>query len=391
VLLGNRDKSFKSAVSYGSGGYAASSVAVADVNGDGKPDLLVTNQCASEPGIDCTNGSVGVLLGKGDGTFEPAVTYSSGGYVAFSVAVADVNGDGKPDLVVANLGSLNYPYYGTVAVLLGKGDGTFEPAVAYDSGGLDAMSVAIADVNRDGKPDIIVGNSYCIESSSCGNGTVGVLLGNGDGTFQTAVTYGTGGYTAGWITVAVADVNGDGDPDVLATNICASDSDCKNGTVGVLLGKCDGTFEPAVTYSSGGLIPQSVAVADVNRDGKPDLVVANCSSVTVAGSGCIGAPGSVGILLGKGDGTFERPVTYSSGGSDAISVAVVDHHRNCRPDIVVANYVSGTVGVLLNDTRRLRRDWNSPDSDQLTVPYDQDSDHDCDRDHECDCDREHDQ
>ena len=107
------------------------------------------------------------------------------------------------------------------------------------------------------------------------NGTVGVLLGNGDGTFQTAVTYGSGGYYAD--SVAVADVNGDGKPDLVVANACASSSNCANGgSVGVLLGNGDGTFQAAVTYGSGGQYePDSVAVADVNGDGKPDLLVAN--------------------------------------------------------------------------------------------------------------------
>src|SRR5208282_1700274 len=124
-------------VPYGSGGYHADSVAVADVNGDGKPDLLVANQCASSS--NCNNGSVGVLLGNGDGTFQAAVTYGSGGYYAESVAVADVNGDGKPDLVVANdccAGGNGDD--GSVSVLLGNGDGTFQTAVTYGSGEPDA-------------------------------------------------------------------------------------------------------------------------------------------------------------------------------------------------------------------------------------------------------------
>ncbi|MGA8647835.1 MAG: VCBS repeat-containing protein [Candidatus Sulfotelmatobacter sp.] len=91
---------FAPAVAYGSGGFSATSVAVADVNGDGKPDLLVANTCASYG--DCYNGTVGVLLGNGDGTFKPAVTYPSGGYGADFIVVADVNGDGKLDLVVAH-------------------------------------------------------------------------------------------------------------------------------------------------------------------------------------------------------------------------------------------------------------------------------------------------
>ncbi len=99
MLLGNGDGTFQSAVNYNSGGENALSIAVADVNGDGKPDLLVANECVDS---SCANGSVSVLLGNGDGTFQAAVNYNSGGYDAYSIAVADVNGDGNPDLLVAN-------------------------------------------------------------------------------------------------------------------------------------------------------------------------------------------------------------------------------------------------------------------------------------------------
>ena len=122
------DRIFLTAPTYGSGGYYAESVAVADVNGDGKPDLVVTDQCSDSA---CMNhGFVGVLLGKGDGTFQPVGTYDSGGYNAFSVAVEDVNGDGKPDLVVANVcATSNCSTGGAVSVLLGNGDGTFQAAL----------------------------------------------------------------------------------------------------------------------------------------------------------------------------------------------------------------------------------------------------------------------
>jgi len=170
------------------------SVAVADVNGDGKPDLVVANNCTSgDFGIGCTDpsGTAGVLLGNGDGTFQAAVTYGAGGSDASSVAVADVNGDGKPDLLVGECADTNC--YGLVGVLLGNGDGTFQAAVTYGSVGTFAYSAAVADVNGDGKPDLLVAN---VCSGNCffnPGGLVAVLLGNGDGTFQAAVTYGSGG------------------------------------------------------------------------------------------------------------------------------------------------------------------------------------------------------
>jgi len=123
--------------------------------------------------------------------FLPAVTYDTDGAAAYSVAVADVNGDNKPDLLVANCGpgrpahTCGGGINGVVGVLLGKGDGTFLPAVTYDSGGFGASGVAVADVNGDGKPDLLVANDYY-------SNTIGVLLGNGDGTFQSVVTYGSG-------------------------------------------------------------------------------------------------------------------------------------------------------------------------------------------------------
>jgi hypothetical protein len=339
---------FLTAPTYGSGGYGAESVQVGDVNGDGKPDLVVADQCSDSA---CTNhGLVGVLLGNGDGTFRPVVTYDSGGYNAFSVAVADVNGDGKPDLVVANVcASSNCTNGGVVGVLLGNGDGTFQAAISYSSGGHDAYSVAVEDVNGDGKPDLLVAN-YCADSNCSTKGSLGVLLSNGDGTFRAAVTYGSGAYHT--VSVAVRDVNGDGKPDALLTNNCV-DQNCAAGSVGVLLGNGDGTFRAAVTYGSGGEEPESVALADVNGDGNSDLLVANA---ICASEGC--ATGSVGVLLGNGDGTFQPAVAFDSGGFGAESVAVTDVNGDGKQDLLVANTcvidgafncVNGSVGVLLGN------------------------------------------
>jgi hypothetical protein len=343
VLLGNGDGTLQAAVTYDSGGGGNVSTAVADVNGDGKPDLVVANQCATD---NCARGSVGILLGNGDGTFQAAKAYDSGASSALSVAVADVNGDGKPDLVVVNWGGENSGN-GTVGVLLGNGDGTFQPAVTYDSGGYYPSSVAVADVNGDGKPDVVVANSCGAQCEYPGSTTVGVLLGNGDGTLQATTVYGSGGYYGGFIveSIAIADVNGDRKPDLLVTNECTNPDHCTSGSVGVLLGNGDGTFQAAVTYDSGGFGADSVAVSDVNGDNKADLLVANyCTSAN-----CSNDEGAVGVLLGNGDGTFQTALTYDSGGIAVSSMVVGDINGDGRPDLAVANLVS-SVGVLLNNT-----------------------------------------
>jgi Bacterial Ig-like domain (group 3)/FG-GAP-like repeat len=335
VLLGNGDGTFQAATSYGSGGFNEwpqfGSVAAADVNGDGRVDLVVSNTCVS--GDNCSSGTVGVLLGNGDGTFQPVVIYRSGAPAARSVAIADLNGDGKPDVVVANCGnSSRCPGGGVVGVLLGNGDGTFHAAVAYGSGGWGTNSVAVADVNGDGQPDLVTANW---------NGRVGVLLGYGDGTFRPAVSYGSGAYTA--MSVAVGDVNGDGKPDLVTANWIGGSCSSGDGAVGVLLGNGDGTFQTAVSYDSGGClyIADSVAVADVNGDSKPDLLVANyCAS-----GGCSAASTVVGVLLGNGDGTFQPVVTYHSG-FYTLSLAVADLNGDGAPDLAVVNVLG--VAVLLH-------------------------------------------
>jgi len=329
---------------YSSGGFEAESLAAADVNGDGIPDLIVANSCLST-GICGSDGSVDVLLGNGDGTFQSPVSYSSGGQGPFSLAVADLNNDGKLDIVVANL------FSSTLGVLLGNGDGTFQSPITYSSGGDEAVSVAVKDVNGDNKPDIIVAN-LCGTNSGCGgstsHGSVSILVGNGDGTFHAGASYDSGGYFAE--SVAVEDLNADGKPDIVVADFCASSTGCSlGGVVGVLLNNGNGAFQSVVTYGSGGDQPLFVTIADVNGDRKPDLIVGNsCSNCALSGEG------SVGILIGNGNGTFQSASSYDSGGFTAASVAVSDVNHDGYPDLLVANQSGETtsnsaLGVLLGN------------------------------------------
>jgi hypothetical protein len=295
----------------------------------------------------CTHSAVGVLLGNGDGTFQPVVIYDAGGYQESGLVVADMNGDGKPDIVVASRCTVgnsndcnNRLLSGTVAVLLGNGDGTFQAPMAFDTGGVWALSVAVADVNGDGKLDVVVANCGSDENCDTEEGVVGVLLGNGDGTLQAVSTYDSGGRVG--FAVRVADVNGDSKLDLMVLNLCVSANNCNNGTVAVLLGKGDGTFQAPVTYDSGGSSPGSLAVGDVNGDGKLDVLVGRQCD----GSKC--PAGTIGVLLGNGDGTFGTSIDFASGGSVPDSLAVADLNGDGKPDLLATNEQSNSVGVLFN-------------------------------------------
>jgi hypothetical protein len=320
ILLGNGDGTFQAANNCRVGN-GNSSVAVADLNGDGVADLVVTNAGNLDNG---QGGNVAVLLGKGDGTFQMAQSYAAA-VVPKAVAVGDFNGDGKPDLAVVNNGGNN------VSVLLGKGDGTF-PTIPNYSVGKFPVALAAADLNGDGNLDLAVANQGAPVDGA--PGTVSILLGNADGTFQPAVNYNAG---SGCSQVVVSDVNSDGKPDLVVVNSGDANGN-STGSVSVLLGNGDGTFNTARTFSAG-QAPVSVAVADFNGDGIADLAVVDFG-VYYAQSG------SVRILLGKGDGTFTLANSYAAGLLPA-SVAVGDFNRDGIPDLVVAAY--DRVAVLLGN------------------------------------------
>jgi hypothetical protein len=258
------------------------------------------------------NGGVSTTLGFGDGSFQRPVHHGSGSNPA-AVAVGDFNNDQIPDLVVANRGSAD------VSVLFGDGNGTFRSG-GNSNAGSDPVAVAVADFNKDGNLDVVVANG-----GSSGS-TVSILLGNGNGTFQSPVSYSTGGTSPS--SVAVADFNQDGNPDVVVTN-------ADSATVSVLLGNGNGTFQAAVTYAVGN-DPSSVAAGNFITSNKyPDLAVANATD------------GTVSVLLNSGNGTFGSQTTYAVG-SNPVSV-VVGNFVKSNASIAVANEGNNDVSILLGN------------------------------------------
>jgi hypothetical protein len=237
----------------------------------------------------------------------------------YAVAVGDFNNDGILDLVVANVSST------TVSILLGNGDGTFQTQAEYQAG-YDPIAVGVGDFNHDGNLDLAVVNNG--NRSNGQPGTVTILLGNGDGTFTTGKTFDTGD---GPNCVAIGDFNGDGKVDLALSNYNVS----FGNTVAVLLGNGDGTFQAYKPYETGNG-PEFVVTADVNGDGILDLMTAN------------EVDGTASVLLGKGDGTFEAHVDYGVGKAP-LALAVGDLNGDGKPDLAVVNLSSDSVSILLGN------------------------------------------
>ncbi|HLJ92254.1 MAG TPA: VCBS repeat-containing protein, partial [Gemmataceae bacterium] len=304
--------SFLPPVSYAVGSTSLS-VAVGDFDGDGHLDLAVANYFGA---------NVSVLLGNGDGTFQTAQSYAVGSAPS-SLAVGDFDGDGHLDIAVANFGSA------TVSILLGNGDGTFQRSQSY-AAGYTPVSIAVSDFNGDGHLDIVVANSN--------DGSIHILLGNGDGTFQSGQRHPVGGVLTA---AAVGNFNGDGKPDIAVANGDYA-TVVGGNSVNVLLGNGDGTFEAPQSYPSDGRLPCSVVVGDFDADGHLDLATANCGYYGGA---------NVSVLLGKGDGTFQNAQTYAAG-EELTSLAIGDFDQDGHLDLAVAHaelyYPSnGTVRILL--------------------------------------------
>ena len=307
-------------------GNGPSAVAAADLNGDGIPDLVIANY------VDNTVSVLFNTTATGASTLSLAAqkTFATGNGPS-SIAIADINGDGLRDLIVANL------LDGTVSVLLNTTPpGAATPSFAAQKSfavGAAPRSVATADFNRDGMPDLVFGNST--------SNTISVLLnttsqGASTPSFAAQQTFATGN---GPSSVAAADVNQDGMPDVIAVN--QSDA-----TVSVLLnamapGASTASFANQQTFATG-IGPAFLAVADINGDAKSDLIVANSSDRTLSVLLNVTAPGAARP-------SFATQQTFATGG-DPVSIAVADVNDDNKLDLAVCNFVDNTVSVLLNLT-----------------------------------------
>jgi len=364
---------FSPAVSYATG-INPNAVAVADLNGDGKPDIVAANSFVT---------TVSVFLGVGDGTFGAKTDFPVGDYPQH-LAIGDLDGDSKPDLVVAG--------WDHVSRLLGNGDGGFDAPSSLDAG-VHSSFVAAIDVSGDDKLDVVTAHDA--------PPAVAVLLGHGDGTFAPFTDYpGFSPYR-----LALGDLNGDGWPDIASADLLADglwvflgagegtyvsgenylvgdspysnaigdfDDDGKldvvvaskmDNNVSVLLGNGDGTFGPpgctpldgtcSVAYPAG-TGPSSVAVGDLDVDGRPDLAVTDESRDSLV------------VLAGNGDGSFTAAGAYKVGVFPE-HVVIHDLNGDGRPDLVTADYFANAVSVLLNVTTVSVRDSDLPARFELSL------------------------
>ena len=398
ILLNHGEGTFPAHVEYSTGPFAAA-VVVADFNGDLRPDLAV-------PSFD--SASIGVFLGAGDGTLQARIDYPTGSG-PFSAAAEDFNRDGTPDLAVANFRE------GTVSILIGNGNGTFQMGVKYPVL-KNPKGIAVGDFNGDHHPDLAITDPFVCE--------VSILLGKADGTFRPALN----SFTGCEDTIAVGDFNGDGKADLVLAN--SSAFVCPDKCVGILLGNGDGTFQPKVNYFAN--TPFSVTVVDLNGDGKQDLVLALpdsngaeillgngdgsfqtpqryggsvssqwCVAADFSGDGKIdiattggntvsilvglgdgtflgrrdffGAPygmvtgdlnhdgildvvgtdggstnGNASVVIGHADGTFPVFADYPAG-ANSVAAAIGDFNGDTHPDIATANFYGSSASVLLGN------------------------------------------
>ncbi len=322
ALEARRLLSFSAPVSYNTGttadGFVPNAAPIgvvsADMNGDGKLDLIVAHTA---------DNSIYFLKGNGSGTFAAAVQIPVGQAIQGDVFVGDFNHDGKPDLF---LPAAN----GQAIVMLGNGDGTFQPAVSSSSfnySGYYPRGWAVGDFNHDGNLDVVC----TLPSNTTNTGRYMVLLGNGDGTFKAGIVGpAVLGYSR-WVTTG--DFNHDGKLDLAVADGQGTSGNTANVELTILLGNGDGTFTlsahypspqfPDGTNTAATSNPEDVVVADVNHDGIPDAIESDYDN-------------TINVFLGNGDGTFQAARSYDPGNYPR-DVIPVDVNGDGNIDLVVTN------------------------------------------------------
>ena len=309
ILLGYGNGSFTVINSYLAGFFSSlNGIAADDFNNDNQSDLVI---------VSIGSDSIGVFLGYGNGSFAHFKRFSAGNNsFPISVINGDLNNDGRLDIVTANYGSE------TVGILLGYGNGTFSIVNIYSTGkGSTPNAVTLGDFNDDDRLDIAAANY--------GTDCIGVFLGYGDGTFTNQRIF-SSGYRSSPLSITIGDFNRDNKVDIAVANFRRND-------LGILLGYGDGTFADVTSYSTGdGSTPYQIGIGDFNNDNISDIAVANYGTSNMV------------VLFGFGDGTFLLGIGYSTGiGSEPWSLAIGDFNRDGRLDIAVANYLANNIGLFL--------------------------------------------
>ena len=312
----------------------AAYVVRSDFDGDGHLDLAVSDLGAAPNGP----GSVSVLFGTGEGTFKGRQSFPSGGTQPGGLAAPDVDGDGDKDLAVANSlpGDPN-DLAGNVTILLNDGEVAFEAGQSIEppsppSSRVAPVFLAAGDLDGDGDPDLLATVAIATQAGETGNVLV---LENEEGRYARGQSVAVGAEPQ---QIVLGLFDGDRRPDFATANAGP------NNDVSVGLGNGDGTFGKAREFPSGGVGPTSLLARDLNKDGKKDLAVSNI------GEGP-GGGGNVGVLPGRGDGTFSRPETFRAGNGPA-GLTAGRFYRDGRPDLAVADVFSNKLSVLKNTTPR---------------------------------------